>query len=113
MLPFVARNEWLEKCNQELLDEKADSDQKRIAAEVKLAAITLEMKEKHEDLQDGQDQHAIRVSVKERVIQETSKEIEDKTATLKKREEELGTRTLKTRRNFPVVGPNADVYDAI
>lgn len=45
MLPFVARNQWLEKRNQELLNEKADSDQKRIAAEKKLAAITLEMKE--------------------------------------------------------------------
>ena len=45
MLPFVARNQWLEKRNQELLNEKPDSDQKRIAAEKKLAAITLEMKE--------------------------------------------------------------------
>ncbi|RYN31352.1 hypothetical protein AA0112_g6508 [Alternaria arborescens] len=45
LLPFVARNQWLEKRNQELLNEKPDSDQKRIAAEKKLAAITLEMKE--------------------------------------------------------------------
>ncbi|CAN9332446.1 unnamed protein product [Alternaria alternata] len=88
LLPFVARNEWLEKCNQELLDEKADSDQKRIAAEVKLAAITLEMKE-------------------------TLKEIENKTMALKKCEEELRIKTLKTRRNVPTVRPNADIYDAI
>ena len=88
MLPFVARNKWLEKRNHELSNEKADSDQKRIAAEVKLAAITLEMKEK-------------------------LKEIENKTMALEKCEEELRIKTLETRRNLPTVGPNADIYDAI
>ena len=84
MLPFVARNQWLEQRNQELLNEKVGSDQKRIAVEKKLGAITLEMKEK-------------------------LKEIENKTIALKKFEEELRIKTLETRRNFPT----ADIYDAI
>jgi hypothetical protein len=70
------------------LNEKTDSDQKRMAAEKKLAAITLEMKE-------------------------TLIAFESRAIALKKSEEELRIKTLETRRNLPTVGPNADIYDAI
>lgn len=84
MLPFVARNQWLEQRNQELLNEKVGSDQKRIAVEKKLGAITLEMKE-------------------------TLIAFESRTMALTTCEEELRIKTLETRRNFPT----ADIYDAI
>ena len=56
--------------------------------EKKLGAITLEMKE-------------------------TLIAFESRTMALTTCEEELRIKTLKTRRNVPTVGPNANIYDAI
>ena len=90
-----------------------DANQKRIATEKLLTDRTMVMRKEREELQEAQERHTRHASVEEQKLNEMAKEMEDKTAALEKREEELKTTASKAKRIFPTAGPNSEVYDAI
>ncbi|KAI4692585.1 hypothetical protein J4E81_007001 [Alternaria sp. BMP 2799] len=106
LLPFVTRDEWLERRAEELSIEKIDADEKRVAAEEKLAEMTLKIDKEREELEEAQKMHAIQLQVKDKAISERE-------ANLARQEEEAKDSGLRPRWIPNNEGPDADLYDAV
>lgn len=102
----MTRDEWLERRAEELSIEKIDADEKRVAAEEKLAEMTLKIDKEREELEEARKMHAIQLQVKDKAISERE-------ANLARQEEEAKERGSRPRWIPHNNGPDADLYDAV
>ncbi|KAI4637406.1 hypothetical protein J4E83_000222 [Alternaria metachromatica] len=106
LLPFVTRDEWLERRAEELSIEKIDADEKRVAAEEKLAEMTLKIDKEREELREARRMQATQLQVKDEAISERE-------ANLARQEEEAKERGSRPRWIPHNNGPDSDLYDAV